>query len=156
MQVLCKCYASSMHFNASAIQVLCKCYAIAMQVLCKCYANAMQVLCRCYGSAMQVLCRCNASDIQMLCKSYNNINAKQVLCTEGDMWKKFPFPYEDSFGVVMGTKIWGKYWRFWDCSQNLQPGLHIWVKAKNHEKFQNIFLQNLDFRPKERCFQYNF
>ena len=70
--------------------------------------------------------------------------------------KKFPFPYEDSFGVVMGTKIWAKYWRFRDCSQNLQPDLHIWVKAKNHEKFRKNFLQNLDFRPKERCFQYNF
>ena len=72
------------------------------------------------------------------------------------MWKNFPFPYEDSSGIMMDTRIRGKYCRIMNCSQNLQPDLHIWVKAKNHEKFQKKFLQNLDFRPKERCFQYNF
>ena len=31
--------------------------------------------------------------------------------------KKFPYPYEDSFLVVMGTQIWEKYWKIRDCSQ---------------------------------------
>ena len=57
------------------------------------------------------------------------------------MWKKFPFPYEDSFGVGMGAQSRKKYWRIRDYSQNLQPGLHIWVKAKIHEKFQKNFFK---------------